>query len=98
MAEIEEVPRERVRNIAYQRAQQVLMVIRELRQGGTAFDVREKLIDMTGDRISVGPVKESLWHLEGLGLVLCEEIGTSRWWTATFQTTTGSKNDSRASC
>lgn len=81
MATIDELPQHRVRNQAYERAKQTLSVVRSMRHGGTANCVREAVIDLTGESVSIGPIKSALWHLHDLGHVVCEERNNTRWWS-----------------
>ena len=70
-----------IRNQTLARSEQVLDVLQSMQSGGTAFDVRERLIEITGDRHSIAPVKVCLQHLSNLGLVICDETATGNWWS-----------------
>lgn len=82
MAAIDDLPQRMLRHGAYLRAHVVMRALASMRQGGTAADVRDAVIDLTGDRHSVDAVKLSLWHLSELEKVQIELVENSRWYVA----------------
>lgn len=80
MPAISDLPQRKVPSQAYQRAQNVIVVLRSQRHGGTASDVRSAMIDATRQPISLEAIKSALWHLFALGLIQFEELNNSRWW------------------
>jgi len=75
-------PKFELRSQSLIRCQLVMQVLQSMVDGGTAFDVRERLIEVTGERHSIAPVKECLHHLANLDLVTCDVSANGHWWTA----------------
>lgn len=84
MSQLAELPTAQFRVRSYQRISDVLDSLRKLKDGGTATDVRNSYMDTTGERIAVSTVRSILFHLASpsIDLVLLEEDGNARWWSA----------------
>ena len=82
MAQIVDEPIRRYRNQAYQRVKQVLHVIREMRNGGTARDVRDRVESETGERFSIDTIRSVLWLLHDIDLVSSQSANDGIFWQA----------------
>lgn len=82
MAAIDEIPQRMLRHGAYLRAHVAMQALASMRSGGTASDVRDAVIELTGDRYSIDAIKLSLWHLSELKKVDIQQIENSRWYVA----------------
>lgn len=75
-------PKFEVRNKTLVRSQLVFEVLASMREGGSSFDVRERMIEVTGERHSILPVKECLAFLANIGAVECDNSSGGFWWSA----------------
>ena len=82
MSSLVEIPQDQVRTQSHERIVKTLAALKRLRSGGTASDVRETLMDLIDDTISVMTVRRYLWLLKSLGLAEFSEVDNSRWWQA----------------
>lgn len=82
MAAIDDLPQRMLRHQSYSRAHATMRALRGLRHGGTAADIRDAVIEETGDRYSIDAIKLSLWHLAELEKIKIEPTGNARWYIA----------------
>lgn len=95
MAHLIDEPQAKTRNHAYLRAQEVRDAMSQMANGGSASDVKSKVVEMTRASVGIDSIKASLWHLHSLGIARFELVGNKRVWSL-FQSASKAKSHRNA--